>query len=98
VRLSDLIEAQLVQPGQEVVWDRPRLEATYRAVITESGGLRLEDGRLFSSPSRAAMEAANIPACDGWWAWRVQGSTGDYLHKLRVRLAETKRSGGPESD
>jgi hypothetical protein len=85
VRLSDLLEAGLVQPEQRLVWERPRLDQSYRATVTDAGTIRLEDGREFPSPSRAAMEAAQIPAYDGWYAWRL-GEGGESLHELRVRM------------
>jgi hypothetical protein len=31
------------------------------------------------------MEAAQIPAYDGWYAWRL-GEGGESLHELRVRM------------
>nr|MDQ3318329.1 hypothetical protein [Actinomycetota bacterium] len=60
VRISDLLEAGLVQPEQALAWERPRLGQSYHATVTGAGTIRLEDGREFSSPSRAAMEAAQI--------------------------------------
>lgn len=85
VRVSDLLDAGLLQPGQELTWERPRLGASYRAVVTENGSLQLEDGRTFSSPSRAASEAADIPAYDGWLAWTLNGVQ---LKDLRAQLIE----------
>lgn len=37
------------------------------------------------------MEAADMPACDGWMAWRIGGSDGELLHQVRVRLSERLR-------
>lgn len=86
IRVSDLLDRGLLEAGQELVWERPRLGAVYRAVVTENGSLRLEDGRTFSSPSRAAKEAANVPAYDGWYAWAADGVP---LKDLRTKLLET---------
>jgi hypothetical protein len=86
VRLTDLIDAGLLSPGEPLVWTRPRLGATYRATVTDGGALQLDDGRQFSSPSRAAMEAAEVPAYDGWFAWRRDDESGASLHDLRLRL------------
>ena len=88
VRLSDLIDAGLLKPGDALIWDRPRLGVTYRASISEAGGILLEDGREFAAPSRAAVEAAQIPAYDGWYAWRLDSPEGPTLHALRVDLAQ----------
>lgn len=85
VRLVDLLDGGLIEPGQEVVWDRPRLGQTYRAVITENGSVRLEDGRTFSSLSTAATQAASVAAVDGWYAWRADGVL---MKDLRVKLIE----------
>lgn len=71
VEVSDLIDASLVNPGDSLIWERPRLGATYRATILDSGQIRLEDGRVMPSLSRAAIEAAGVPAYDGWLAWCV---------------------------
>jgi hypothetical protein len=86
VQLSDLMEAGLVREGDELLWRRPRVGEEYRAVVTADGAIRLADGREFSSPSRAAKEAAQIPAYDGWYAWRLTRDDRT-LHVLREDLA-----------
>jgi hypothetical protein len=88
VRLSDLVEAGVLRPGQPLIWERPRLGQTYRAAVTDGAAIRLEDGREFTSPSRAAMEAGDVPAYDGWYAWRVVGNGRESLHELRVRCVQ----------
>lgn len=90
VRLSDLIEAELLNYGDDLVWNRPRLGTTYRAKISEVGGIVLEDGREFASPSVAAVKAANLPAYDGWYAWRVEQREGASLNELRKELARIR--------
>ena len=86
IRLTDLLEEGLVSPGDRLIWARPGTGDVYYASFTENGCIRLEDGRVFSGPSRAATEAAGIAAYDGWQAWRVGGSDGELLDELRVRL------------
>jgi hypothetical protein len=88
VRVADLLEAELLHANQSLVWDRPRLGERYAAEVLENGAIRLADGRTYSSPSRAAMEAAGIPSYDGWYAWRVEELDGPTLQDLRVHLAE----------
>ena len=88
IRMADLLDAELLHPGAALVWDRPRLGDRYDAVVTENGSIELPDGRAFSSPSRAAMEAAGIPSYDGWYAWRIGSTDGPSLQDLRVRLVE----------
>jgi Restriction Enzyme Adenine Methylase Associated len=90
VRLSDLLEAELLNPGDDLVWSRPRLGQTYKATLTESGTIRLEDGREFASPSVAAMRAADLVAFDGWYAWRVERRGGVLLNEMRRELADRR--------
>ncbi len=89
VRVTDLMDADLLAPGQELVWDRPRLGQTYRAQVTDNGAIELEDGRVYSSVSKAACEAADIAAYDGWYAW---GADGVSLHDLRKQLIDASVS------
>lgn len=88
LRLSDLIEAGLLSVGDELTWERPRFGTSYTATVTEDGALRLADGRVLGSPSRAAMEAANVPSYDGWMAWRTK--TGLLLADLRSDLLKAR--------
>lgn len=95
IRVSDLLDAGLLEAGQELVWERPRLGQTYRATVAENGSLVIPDGRTFSSPSGAACEAASIPAYDGWYAWTADGVA---LKDLRAELVEglaTEPDAGP---
>jgi len=88
VRLTDLLDSGLVSPGTPLIWERRRLGQTYRAWLTDNGSIQLEDGRSFSSPSRAAMEAAGVPSYDGWYAWRVDALDGKLLHDIRADLLQ----------
>jgi hypothetical protein len=54
VRVMDLIKAGLLNPGQELVFERPRIGDIHRAVVTENGRIRVADGQELASPSRAA--------------------------------------------
>jgi len=87
VRMSDLVEADLVPPGTSLVWNRPQLGHEYTATVTPAGAIKLSDGRAFSTPSKAGMEAAGIAALDGWLAWRVGAADGKSLDDLRRALA-----------
>lgn len=90
LRISDLLDEGALHPGQVLVWKRPRVGEEYRATVTEEGLIRLDDGRAFSSPSRAAVEAAGIPSYDGWYAWRTEA--GETLHSLREALTAVPSS------
>jgi len=84
VQMSDLLDAGLLHAGDALTWDRTRIGQAYSAVVTDAGSIVLADGRTFASPSRAAAEAAEVPAYDGWYAWRTRG--GQRLGDLRERL------------
>lgn len=90
ITTSDLMDWELLDPGQPLVWTRPKLGQEYHATVGEAGMIVLSDGRAFASPSRAAKEAAGIAAYDGWYAWRVP--TGETLHALRKKLVEKAKS------
>jgi hypothetical protein len=81
IELADLVEAGLLEPGQRLIWE------TYTATVTDAGTIRLEDGREFSTPSGAAMNAADLMAYDGWYAWRLDDEDRPRLHDLRVQLS-----------
>lgn len=84
IEIADLIEAELLQVGSQLTWIRPRLGETYVVTVGENAQIMLDDGRAFSSPSRAAKEAAGIAAYDGWHAWRT--SENKLLSDLRDEL------------
>jgi Restriction Enzyme Adenine Methylase Associated len=96
ITISDLLEADLLVPGDTLVWDRPRLGAIYRARITDNAAIELEDGYSFATPSKAAKHAANIPAYDGWYAWRVDRLNGVVLNDLRKELVARMRADGQQ--
>jgi len=95
VTLMDLLDAGLLAPGDELTFTRPRFGETHRAVVTESGGLALEGGQTFRSPSSAARVAADISAIDGWRAWTV-ASSGQLLDSLRQQLLDQAATETPE--
>lgn len=87
ILVADLMNAGLIRAGTGLIWKRPRSGSTYRAEVLENGMLRIEDGREFSSPSRAAVEAAGGTAFDGWNAWKV-AQTGELLAEVRRKYVE----------
>lgn len=84
IAVGDLIDAEFLEADTSLTWTRPRIGASYMARVLATGQIELADGRTYSSPSRAAMEAAEIPAYDGWHAWRT--SAGHSLADLRDKL------------
>jgi Restriction Enzyme Adenine Methylase Associated len=91
VRITDLLDAGLLVPGDTLRWTRPQLGQQYEATVTELGTITVSDGRTFSSPSRAAMDVADVAAYDGWHAWRVERLEGKTLDDLRRELATSAR-------
>ena len=85
IRIADLLDAELIMAGDSLTWERPRLGQTHKALVTDQGAFQLADGRSFTSPSRAAMEAADIASYDGWYAWRLDRN-GKLLNDLRKEL------------
>jgi len=77
-----------------MTWTRPQIGKTYNARVLSTGLIRLEDGRTYSSPSRAACEAAGIGACNGWKAWKIPD--GRTLSDLRTELVETRNAGNEQ--
>jgi hypothetical protein len=85
IKIPDLMEAGLLQVGDRLRWVRPQKGEEYGAEITANGSILLDTGETYTSPSRAAMEAAGIPAYDGWYAWTVE-RLGKRLNDLRHEL------------
>lgn len=86
VRLADLVDAALLMPGDSLIWDRPRVGQLHKASITENGSIALSDGRVFSSPSRAAYEVTERGSFDGWYAWRVERLDNCLLKDVREQF------------
>jgi predicted transcriptional regulator len=84
VRIRDLIDASLLEPGTVLVYDRPQAGAALEVTVTEAGQLELPDGREISSPSGAIKELCG-KSVDGWHAWRT-ATDDQMLHSLRLRL------------
>ena len=87
VTIADLIEGGLLRPGSDLRFDRVRLGESYHAVISPNGHIVLDDGQIFSSPSRAAIVAARVRSLDGWRAW-VDETSGRTLDSLREELLD----------
>ena len=85
IKLADLLDAGILEEGEPLEWARPQKGEHYKAKVLPNGSIELEDGRKFSSPSRAAGEAADIPAVDGWTSWAAP-RVGKKLHGLRRDL------------
>lgn len=86
VTMTDLLDAELLQPGDRLVFPRPRLGQTFHATLKANGSIELADGTNCTSPSQAAMKAADLVSYDGWHGWRVPRLDGVKLDELRQKL------------
>jgi hypothetical protein len=82
VSVKDLIDAGLLQAGDSVIFERPKIGVVHDAVICADGSFELPGGEICKSPSLAAMKAADVISYDGWFAWRVV-RTGKKIGELR---------------
>jgi hypothetical protein len=77
--LDALVRAGLLAAGEELVWRRRG--GSHRAVVTAAGGLELDDGRTFDTPSGAARALAGYEV-NGWRSW-ARARDGVRLSVLR---------------
>ncbi len=80
--LLELIEAGVLQEGEELEWNRPQVGQVFRLVLEGDGSLVTEDGRRFSSPSQAATQLSGT-SNNGWKVWRVPRIGNALLDDLR---------------
>lgn len=85
VTVTDLIEAELLSPGETLTFHRPRVGRTHTATVEPRGSLLVE-GRSYATPSAAACTAAGVTQMDGWNAWET--AQGRSLHDLRSELLD----------
>jgi hypothetical protein len=96
--MTDLLDAGLLQPGDDLVFPRPRLGQTFHATLRANGTIELPDGTICTSPSLAAMKAANLVSYDGWHGWRVPRLDGVKLDELRQNLVASELASGANTD
>jgi hypothetical protein len=83
--IKDLIKANLVTGGTELIWKRTKAKQTYTALINSNGTISISDGTIHKTPSGAAKHLNSNKPVDGWNAWKVK-STGQTLSELRKNL------------
>lgn len=87
-KISDLLAEGLLIPGDVIEWHRKKSGQRLIGSIEPNGKIKLEDGRVFDSPSGAACKAAGIRAVDGWTAWSVKRLNGKLLDDLRAKFED----------
>ncbi|WP_245225014.1 CBS domain-containing protein [Streptomyces smyrnaeus] len=86
VTVGDLLEAGYLKLGAKLKFERPRMGEKHHAEVATNGKVRLSDGQLFRSPSRAAIAAVGGGSFDGWHAWTLDD--GRTLDQLRQQLLD----------
>ena len=79
---KDLIKSGLLQPGQELIWNRRVAKQVHLATVNQDGSITTADGVKHKTPSGAAKHLNGNKPVDGWLAWKIK-STGDSLASLR---------------
>ncbi|GAB3971619.1 CBS domain-containing protein [Plantactinospora veratri] len=97
VRVSDLLDAGMLNPDQVLSYRPPHSDLLHKAVVTNRGRIRLSDGREFTTPSGAATAVNSAKAVHGWYAWRID-TDGPFLHELRRRLLQSVADDPSEAD
>lgn len=92
VTVTDLLDAGLITPEEDLVFPRPRLGETYHCSVLANGTFELPDGTICTSPSQAAMKVADLISYDGWHGWRVPRLDGVKLDELRQQLVASETS------
>ncbi|MEU3301889.1 hypothetical protein ABZ729_18955 [Streptomyces sp. NPDC006678] len=82
--LERLLAVGLLTPGQRLRWHRRNLGNDHVAFVHHDGRIRLEDGRICSSPSGACDAVASV-SVNGWDVWYTDD--GISLGTLRAGMA-----------
>lgn len=81
-----LLDRGLLRPGQQLIFEQPRKDTRFRAVVEEDGGLRVQN-TPYPSPTAAAVAAAG-GSHNGWLCWRT--TDGRSLDDLRRQVRGRK--------
>jgi hypothetical protein len=82
--VSALLDAGLVKPGEEFLWERRNNRVRHTARVRTDGAVVLADGRVFATPSGAA--GALCGYCQNGWGVFRRVSDGRALAELRTEL------------
>lgn len=82
--IKDLIDADVISPGDEFYWLRPRKGREHTVVVTEEGSFRLDDGSVVPLISQASR-AYNPDGNDGMRPW-IRRRDGAPLRELRNQV------------
>lgn len=83
--LRALMHANKVSPGDELIFEQPRLSRVHRATIRHDGSIELANGKVFPYVSGALTESVGNQM--NGWLWRHVRS-GRTLDELRKELQQ----------
>lgn len=86
--VADLINAGYLRPGETIEYRRAREGKVFPATLTDDGRVRLEDGRIYDSLSRAACILAGLTALPGLEVWSAPERGGKRLMDIRREFLE----------
>ncbi|MEU5554152.1 hypothetical protein ABZ738_30710 [Micromonospora sp. NPDC047793] len=89
--LGALVRAGMLQPGQRLVWNRPRIGEQHTVTVDVHGNLITEQGRICPTPDSATRAIVGYPAA-GWPAFRTED--GVSLQQLREQHTARRGDGG----
>ncbi len=73
-KVVELVKNGLLQPGQELIWNRRVKREIHLAVVNQDGSITTNDGVRHKTPSGAARHLNGNKPVDGWLAWKVKSS------------------------
>ena len=80
--LVDLMNAGLINAGEELIWKRRAEKQAHHAVVNLDGSISTSDGIKHWTPSGAARHLNGGRPVDGWLTWKLI-RTGKSLSSLR---------------
>ncbi|QOC94391.1 restriction system modified-DNA reader domain-containing protein [Micromonospora craniellae] len=89
--LGALVRAGILQPGQRLIWNRPRIGEQHTVTVDVHGNLITAQGRICPTPDSATRAIVGYPAA-GWPAFRTED--GVSLQQLREQHTARPGDGG----
>jgi hypothetical protein len=97
VGLQDLLDADLLREGQEVIHEEKRTGVIHRGRLRAPGLIEMEvSGRTetFPTPSAAGAAAGGTKTCNGWVYWSAMTPDGPVLlDEYRRKYRESTQNG-----
>jgi hypothetical protein len=90
ISIADLIAADKLSVGDELVWMRPRAGEEHRCVVLADGQLHHPGGQVSATPSGACATVTDGGSFDGWECWRVPSRGNVLINELRSELREAQ--------